>query len=73
MKLLLPAAAAIFSLALGILGASPSWADGSVYHHRHHPHVAYVEYVPDYGRCRTGWWQTVRYGHVRPKWGTWCR
>jgi hypothetical protein len=22
--------------------------------------------------CRTGWWQTLRYGHVRPHWGTLC-
>jgi hypothetical protein len=22
--------------------------------------------------CRTGWWQTLRYGHVRPHWGTIC-
>jgi hypothetical protein len=22
--------------------------------------------------CRTGWWQTLTYGHVRPRWGTFC-
>ncbi len=30
---------------------------------------------PDYaygGVCSEGWWQTLRYGHVRPQWGIRC-
>jgi hypothetical protein len=47
---------------------------GSRYHHfRHHTYVAYVESAPYYGPCRIGWWQTLRFGHVRPYWGEWCR
>jgi hypothetical protein len=35
--------------------------------------VAYVDTtVPSSTLCRTGWWQTLRYGHVRPRWGTIC-
>jgi hypothetical protein len=54
---------------------APGVADGwdQQHHYRHHAHVAYVDYLPDYSACRTGWWQTLRYGHVRPVWGTWCR
>ena len=56
---------------------APGAADGWSYHHRYRQHtagVAYVEAVPtDYGSCRTGWWQSVRYGHVRPYWGVLCR
>lgn len=50
-------------------------ADGDaskIVHHKHHAYVAY-DYGPDYGPCRIGWWQTLRYGHVRPAWGEWCR
>ena len=73
MKFLL-STAAIISLLLVILSASPGWADSWTYHHRrHHQHVTLAEYLPAYGTCRTGWWQTLRYGHVRPRWGTWCR
>ena len=54
---------------------TPGAADGWAYRHHHYRHrVAYVEYAPDDGgACRVGWWQTLRYGHVRPRWGTWCR
>jgi hypothetical protein len=54
---------------------APGVADGwdQQHHYRHHAHVAYVDYAPDYSACRTGWWQTLRYGHVHPVWGTWCR
>ncbi|MFZ3358963.1 MAG: hypothetical protein WCA56_24315 [Xanthobacteraceae bacterium] len=54
---------------------TPGSADGSAYrrHHKHDAPVAYVDYVPTDASCRTGWWQTLRHGHVRPRWGTWCR
>lgn len=71
------AVAGIGSLALIMLTleVTAGFADGVAHHHRrHHSHVSYVEYVPAYGEaCRSGWWQTLRYGHVRPKWRTWCR
>jgi hypothetical protein len=77
-KRILTTAAAIWALTFVILLAqiAPGAADGCVRrdHYRHrHSHVAYVEYVSNYGACRVGWWQTLRYGHVRPRWGTWCR
>jgi hypothetical protein len=76
-KRLLANAATIGALmAVVIFGhITPGAADGTVHHRydKHHAHVAYVEYVSGYGACRTGWWQTLRYGHVRPRWGTWCR
>jgi hypothetical protein len=35
--------------------------------------VAHVDSgIPGTIPCRTGWWQTLRYGHVRPHWGTVC-
>ena len=62
------------AIVISIAWASSGLADGVDYYHRHHhPRLTYVEYAPDYSACRTGWWQTLRYGHVRPVWGTWCR
>jgi hypothetical protein len=76
-KRLVTQAVAIGALTSAILlgHVAPGAADGSEHyrHYRHHSHVAYVETVADYGSCRTGWWQTLRYGHVRPVWGSWCR
>jgi hypothetical protein len=76
-KRLVTHAAAIWALALVILlvHIAPGSTHGWEYrrHTGHHTHVAYVEAVPDYGACRIGWWQTLRYGHVRPIWGSWCR
>jgi hypothetical protein len=70
-------AVAVGALTLAILlgQVAPGAADGWEHyrHYRHHAHLAYVETVADYGPCRTGWWQTLRYGHVRPVWGSWCR
>jgi len=43
-------------------------------HHKRYRHVASLEqvvYTP--GDCRIGWWQTVREGHVRPRWAMRCR
>ena len=77
MKRIVTQAAAIWALALVILlvHIAPGAADGVAYRHNHrrHAHVTYAEFTPDYGTCRVGWWQTLRYGHVRPVWGTWCR
>jgi hypothetical protein len=76
MKRLLTVAASIVVLSsanLVLQSATVRAADLANGHHRRHPHVAYVEYLQGYGPCRTGWWQTLRYGHVRPRWGTWCR
>jgi len=36
-------------------------------------HVAYTDVATDYYPCRLGWWQSLRFGHVRPQWGTRCR
>jgi hypothetical protein len=35
--------------------------------------VAYTDAATDHYLCRLGWWQTLRYGHVRPQWGIRCR
>ena len=70
MKRYLRPVAAVCALTLAILFAhvERGSADGWVrYHHtRHHPHVAHVESLAYYDGCRIGWWQTLRYGHVRP-------
>jgi hypothetical protein len=54
-----------------LMHVAPGSADGYSRHYRRH--ASYVESVPEYSTCREGWWQTLRYGHVRPVWGTWCR
>lgn len=60
--------------AIVLVHITPGAADGWVHHrHQYKRQVAYFEYSPDYGTCRVGWWQTLRYGHVRPRWGAWCR
>jgi hypothetical protein len=68
-----------FLLALGALMLAqldPVMADGYYRHYRHHAaRVAYAGPGPDYaygGVCSEGWWQTLRYGHVRPQWGVRC-
>lgn len=63
-----------FASATLLAWSTPGLADGWHWHHhyKHHAHLAYVEYAPD-NECRVGWWQTLRYGHVRPRWGAWCR
>lgn len=78
MKRILTNVATIALTVVTLLGyLMPGSADGRAYRRnsKHHAHIAYVEYVPTpaYGACRTGWWQTLRYGHVQPTWGTWCR
>ena len=77
MKRILTLTPAIVVLASATLlvNAKPAAADG--WEHRHHyghyARIAYADYGPYSGSCRTGWWQTLRYGHVRPVWGSWCR
>jgi hypothetical protein len=80
MKPLLTRASGICALIFAVLFAyiEPGLAHGWL--HRHHckcyTHVAYiadVEPAPFSTACRVGWWQTLRYGHVRPRWGAWCR
>ncbi len=39
--------------------------------HLNRRHIAYSEVATDSYPCRLGWWQSFRYGHVRPQWG--CR
>lgn len=77
MKRTLTPASAILVLAGLILFAQTQRgrADEAGYrqHHRHHPHLFYAQYVPQPGACRVGWWQSLRYGHARPYWATWCR
>jgi hypothetical protein len=60
--------------AILILHIAPSSADGWETHHRtrHVVRVAYADTTPDYGVCRIGWWQSLRYGHVRPHWVEFC-
>jgi hypothetical protein len=53
------------------IGSADGWAH--YHHYRHHAHVAYVEPDPYDGGWRIGWCQTLRYGHVKPRWGEWCR
>jgi hypothetical protein len=49
----------------------PVMADGYYRPYRHR--VAYAGPDPAYdGACSVGWWQTLRYGHVRPSWGVRC-
>jgi hypothetical protein len=63
------------AFALLLVQIAPGSAHGWAYHHHHwrHARMTYAEYSSDYGACRVGWWQALRYGHVRPVWATWCR
>jgi hypothetical protein len=36
------------------------------------PYRAPAGYGAYEGACSVGWWQTLRYGHVRPQWGVRC-
>jgi hypothetical protein len=47
----------------------PAMAIGYSSRHR----VAYAGSDPaSDSACSVGWWQTLRYGHVRPRWGIRC-
>jgi hypothetical protein len=49
----------------------PAMADGFYRQYRHR--VAYAAPDAAYENiCSAGWWQTLRYGHVRPQWGIRC-
>jgi hypothetical protein len=65
------ACACVFLLMYTGVGIA-SDAAGRIVHYGHRARVAYFNYAPDYSACRIGWWQTLRYGHVRPAWGEWC-
>lgn len=73
-----PAKALFIAILAGsamLLQITPGTAGGWIYHHsrRHHARLSYVRYAQDYGNCQIGWWQTLRYGHVRPRWAVWCQ
>ena len=38
-----------------------------------HRRLASLEHLAYSPECRTGWWQTLRYGYMRPLWATRCR
>ncbi len=63
----------VVTAAIVLAHITPGVADGWAHRRHYKHHVAYIEYAPEYDACRTGWWQTLRYGRVRPRWGTWCR
>lgn len=59
-------------LQLDVAGAADMTVEGSYF--KKHRKVASLEYVSDVqSDCRVGWWQTLRSGHVRPRWGMRCR
>jgi hypothetical protein len=78
MKRILTAAPALLVLVCIIMvvqtapGAADEWGARHHYWHHHYARLAYANYT-GYGACRVGWWQTLRYGHVRPVWASWCR
>jgi hypothetical protein len=49
--------------ALVLVSSAPVRADG--YDRPYRPYAGYEG-------CSVGWWQTLRYGHVRPQWGVRC-
>jgi hypothetical protein len=61
--------------ALTLAQLDPVTADGPYRYGHHAARVAYAGPGPDYAYgsiCSEGWWQTLRYGHVRPQWGVRC-
>ena len=70
MKKYLALTCALLALVAVDLTAVDSHADGlRIRHKRYHYRVADFQY----DHCRLGWWQTLRFGHVRPYWGVRCR
>ncbi len=59
-------------LLAAVLQAVPASANGERHHPKRYTRITYVDpaHYADY--CRLGWWQTLRYGHVRPYWGIRC-
>jgi hypothetical protein len=69
---LLLAVTAVLTVTLALFESAR--ADEFYRHYKHHVRVAYAEPDPTYdSACSVGWWQTLRYGHVRPQWGVRCR
>ena len=54
--------------ALVLVSSAPVRADG--YDRPYRRNAGYD--APYGGVCTVGWWQTLRYGHVRPEWGVRC-
>jgi hypothetical protein len=54
---------AVVLAALVLVSSGPGRADDRPYR----PYAG-----PYDGACSVGWWQTLRYGHVRPQWGLRC-
>jgi hypothetical protein len=53
--------------------ASSAERDLTTSHRSKYRRYAYIEATaPISAPCRVGWWQTLRYGHVGPHWGTVC-
>jgi len=56
-----------------VIGGLALPASAQPYHHRMHVAYADMNSNSNYPACRIGWWQTLAYGHVRPRWAAWCR
>ena len=41
-------------------------------HYQHHVGVAYTDETRADRFCRVGWWQSLRFGQVRPYWAVRC-
>lgn len=54
---------------------APADADGRRKSVRRPPvnQISWNHHVPRYEYCRVGWWQTLKYGKVRPRWAMLCR
>lgn len=53
----------------GLIVPDVASADGYRWKHKRYHRIASVGPWP---ACEVGWWQTLRYGHVRPRWGMRC-
>jgi hypothetical protein len=53
----------------GLAAPDLASANGYRWKHQRYYRVAWVEPWP---ACEFGWWQTLRYGHVRPRGGWRC-
>jgi hypothetical protein len=66
------AALLLAAFAIFVVSTRSSFADGmDVQKRYHHRRTVWVE-PPPYEVCRVGWWQTLHWGHVRPRWGARC-
>jgi hypothetical protein len=70
MKRYLALTCTLLALSLVDLAVANTYADGlSPRYKRDHYRVADFED----NHCRLGWWQTLRFGRVHPRWGIRCR